>query len=222
MVPHPARPNRQHLVCVGLLGQNRNQMRVGFTQRTVCVGVFVLCAIANLWYSSIGWRHNLRELHEFRQIQTALSARYIQREGWSLAYPTPLFGPPWSAPMEFPVYQWCVARVSTLTGIPLEQSGRLVSLGFLYLSLPAFFLLLRFLRVAPSRRFLFLGLLLVTPLYLYYSRAFLIESAALCSAAWFLFAYCRSLDTGRRNVRRGDFPRPHSGHRRAHHQEASL
>ena len=37
-----------------------------------------------------------------------------------------------------------------------------------------------------------------------------------------LYDDLRSLDTGRRNVRRGDFPRPHSGHRRAHHQEASL
>ena|GEM_PF-6013125 len=79
-------------------------------------------------------------------------------------------------PLEFPVYQICVAKAATLTGLPLEIAGRLISLCFLYLALPAFFLVLRFAAIAPNRRWLFLGLLLVTPVYLFYSRTFLIES----------------------------------------------
>ena len=164
-------------------------------EKILCVAIFLICVTLNLGLSRIGWSHNLREVHEFRQTQTALAARYIQREGWSLAGPLPLFGPPWSAPMEFPLYQTCVAKLSTVTGLSLESAGRLVSLVFLYLSLPAFFLLLRHLAVPPNRRWLFLALLLVTPVYLYYSRVFMIESAALCAAAWFLHAYCRALET---------------------------
>jgi hypothetical protein len=166
-------------------------------EKIVCLAIFVLCVALNLGLSRIGWSHNTREVHEFRQTQTALAARTIQREGWSLAGPLPLFGPPWSAPLEFPLYQTCVATFSTWTGQPLESAGRLVSLCFLYLSLPAFFLLLGHLAVPSPRRWLFLALMLVTPVYLYYSRAFMIESAALCAAAWFLHAYCCALETRR-------------------------
>jgi len=166
-------------------------------QGRVCFGFFLGCVIANLWFSSVGWRHNLLELHEFRQLQTALTVRTMLREGWQLAYPTPLFGPPWSAPMEFPLYQICVARLAASMGWPLEPVGRLVSLAFFYLALPAFYLLLRALNVAAPRRWLFLGLLLITPVYLYYSRAFMIESAAFCAAVWFLYVSVRACETSR-------------------------
>jgi hypothetical protein len=170
-------------------------MRSSSGERIFCGSMFVLCLAANVWFSSVGWNHNLRELHEFRQIQTALTARSIQQEGWTLAYPTPLFGPPWSVPLEFPLYQICVAQLSTTTGLALKASGRAVSLAALYLSLPALYLLLGHVSISPSRRWLALGLLLVTPVYLYYSRAFLIESTALCFALWFLHAYCRAVET---------------------------
>lgn len=159
--------------------------------------IFATCTVLNLWLSSNGWDHNLIEGHEFRQTQTALTAREFQEEGWSFAYPLPLFGPPWSAPMEFPMYQWCVARVSALTGYSLEPTGRAVSLAFLYLTLPAIFLLLEHLGVTAPRRWLLLGLILLTPVYLYYSRSFMIESTALCVAAWFLYAYCRAVASKR-------------------------
>ena len=170
-----------------------------FSENTACVGLFIFSVVLNLVFSSVGLRHSLLEVHDFRQVQTALTARCLQEEGWSLAYPTPLFGPPWSAPMEFPFYQVCVARFGALTGLPLEPAGRLVALGFLYLSLPAWFGLAGLLGLPPARRWLLLSLILLSPVYLYYSRSFMIESTTLCASAWFLFAYCRALE-GRRAV----------------------
>ena len=164
------------------------------SENTVCVGLFIASVVTNLLFSSVGLRHSLLEVHEFRQVQTALTARGLQEGGWSLAYPMPLFGPPWSAPMEFPFYQSCVARFGTLTGLSLEPAGRVVALGFFFLALPAWFGLAGLLALPPARRWLLLSVILLSPACLYYSRSFMIESTALCASAWFLLAYCRTLE----------------------------
>lgn len=157
------------------------------------VALFALCLAANLGFSLVGWNHSLREIHESRQVQTALSARHLQREGWSVDYPLPLFGPPWSAPFEFPTYQYATALVAQVGGLSVESAGRLTSLGFLYLALPAIYLLQAFLPIPRERWWLLPSLLLVSPAHLYYSRSVMIESAALCIAAWFLLCFCRAL-----------------------------
>jgi len=158
-----------------------------------CVALFLLCLALNLGFSLVGWNHSLREIHESRQVQTALSARYLQQEGWSLDYPLPLFGPPWSAPFEFPLYQYCAAFLAKLSGLTLESAGRLTALVFFYLALPAFYFLQEFLPIPRERRWLLPSLLLLSPVHLYYSRSFMIESTALCCAAWFLLFFCRAL-----------------------------
>ena len=167
-------------------------------ERTLCVGVFLVCLALHLGFSCVGWHNNLLEGHEFRQAQTALAARSLQSDGWSLAYPLPLFGPPWSAPMEFPIYEYLTAGVGRLSGGEVEPSGRFVSLVFFYVSLPAFFMLLGGFELPSHRRWLFLAAILMSPVYLYYSRTVMIESTALCAAAWFLLAYVRTIDSGKR------------------------
>lgn len=157
------------------------------------LALFLICLAANLGFSLVGWNHSLREIHESRQVQTALSARYLQREGWSLDYPLPLFGPPWSAPFEFPAYQYCTALLANVSGLPLESAGRLTALVFFYLALPAIYLLQEFLPIPRERRWLLPSLLLLSPVHLYYSRSFMIESTALCCGAWFLLFFCRAL-----------------------------
>lgn len=170
-------------------------MPKSISETRLCVGFFAVCLALNVGFSVVGLRNSLLEVHEFRQIQTAFTARCLQEQGWSLAYPTPLFGPPWSVPMEFPLYQEIVAKLSSWTSLPLEITGRLVALGFLYLSLPACFALAGCLGLGRERRWLLPGLVLLTPAYLYYSRTFMIESTALCASAWFLLGFIRALDT---------------------------
>ena len=163
-------------------------------EKRFCAGLFVVCLVLNLAFASVGWRNLLLEVHASRQVQTALTARQLQSEGWAMEYPLPLFGPPWSVPYEFPFYQYAVARLAAVTGLAIEPAGRAVSLFFFYLSLPALFLLLESLGVPPDRRWLLPALVLLSPVYLYYSRSFMIESTALCAAAWFLLAFSRTLD----------------------------
>lgn len=154
---------------------------------------FAACAILHLILVSQGWGNSLIQLHEGRQIQTALTAQSLQYEPWHLAYPLPVFGPPWSAPFEFPLYQTAVAWLANATGWPIEQSGRAIALAFLYLSLPAWYQLLGFYGVPRTRRWMLPALLLLSPIYLYYSRSLMIESTALCMSAWFLLAFVRGI-----------------------------
>jgi hypothetical protein len=99
--------------------------------------------------------------------------------GPSLAYETPVLGPPWSVPFEFPLYQWIVSSIVGVFGLPLDQTGRLVSVTFFYFTLLPSNQLLALRRVAPCNRLLILSLVLLSPFYLFWSRTFMIESIAL-------------------------------------------
>lgn len=156
------------------------------------VALFAVLLVMHGAILSVGWGHGNLPGQEFRQAQTALSALFIQRDGdFSLAYPTPVLGQPWSLPMEFPLYQWLVVGVSNATGLPLIQAGRAVTAACFYLALAALWPLLGRLGLAPARRLVVMGLVLSCPLYLFYSRAFLIESLVLALSLWFLVAFTR-------------------------------
>ncbi|MDB6126910.1 MAG: hypothetical protein JWM35_806 [Verrucomicrobia bacterium] len=160
--------------------------------------LFIVAWLINFGYSLVGWENTLISEFEFRQAQTAITTEYFPPGHFPLAYETPVFGPPWTIPLEFPVYEAVVANFVAVTGLPLDPSGRLVSWLFFQLSLPAFYVLLGSLGVRRvAARLLCLALLLTSPLYIFYSRAFLIESAALCFCAWFLAGFARWLATSR-------------------------
>ena len=150
--------------------------------------VFWLMLATALWSWSLTWNGPILDRHEFRQLQTALSAHWLKQDGFRLDYETPLFGPPWSIPLEFPVYQWCVARLSRTTGLPLDQSGRATSIFFLLATLPAVYRLAGLAGLARPGRLLVVAAVLSSPVYLFYGRTFMIESTALCLSLWFMLA----------------------------------
>jgi hypothetical protein len=158
------------------------------------LGVFLLCLLFSFWGVTAGWQNRNLPGGEFRQAQTALSAHWIKAENnFSLAYPTPVLGKPWSIPMEFPLYQWTVVGVSKVTNWSLTKAGRAVSIACFYLCLPAIFLLLARWRVAPAHRWLVLAVVLTCPFYIFYARAFLIETMALMFSLWFWVAFERAV-----------------------------
>lgn len=157
------------------------------------LALFLACAALAAWFSAGGWNNTLLDVHGFRQTQTAIAARSIARDGFRLDYAMPVLGAPWSVPFEFPTCQWAAAALSNTAGLPLDSAGRAVSLAFFCLSLPAIWLLLRDCGVARTSRWLFLALVVTTPVYLVYSRAFLIESTAFFFSAWFLSFFRRAL-----------------------------
>lgn len=158
------------------------------------VVMFALVALMALGLLTLSWHASLLDRYEFRQLQTALSTWWIVQEGWQLDYLTPLFGPPWSVPMEFPTYQIVVAAVHHLTGMALEQAGRLTGIAFLFACLPPLYDLLGLAPLRPSRRLIVLAVVLTSPVYLFYARTFMIETTALCFCVWFLACFRRSLE----------------------------
>lgn len=167
--------------------------------RRLATVVFVLALGFHAWGISVGWKNINLPGHEFRQAQTGISAMFIQREGnFSLAYPTPVLGQPWSVPFEFPLYQWTVAVVSNTFHLPLVQAARAVSVACFYGFLVALALWLRRLGLSRTQRAVTLSLVLTCPLYIFYSRAFLIETMALMFGMWYLAALHESV--ARRSV----------------------
>lgn len=156
------------------------------------VVTFWLMLAAALWCWSLSWNAPILDRHEFRQLQTAESSYWMKQDGFRLDYETPLFGPPsWSIPMEFPVYEWCVAKVSRVTGLPLDQSGRATSILFLLATLPAICGLAGLAGLSRPGRLLVAAAVLSSPVYLFYGRTFMIESTALCFSTWFLLGIGR-------------------------------
>lgn len=162
--------------------------------RQVLLAIVVLALGVNLWSLTRAWHSNLRDAFEFRQYQTALTTLFLQKTGLRLDYETPVLGPPWSVPMEFPLYQGIVAKLGSITGLPLEKAGRLTSILAFYASLPAVWLLLKKRLPYSEDRLVVLAVALCSPVFLFYSRTFLIESTALCTSLWFLAAFDRAID----------------------------
>ncbi len=81
--------------------------------------------------------------------------------------------------MEFPLFQGIVALACKAMGSDLDQTGRMVSLLFFYASLWILYLLI--LRLFKSRvcGYLAVSMALICPLYIFWSRTFMIESTAL-------------------------------------------
>lgn len=134
----------------------------------------------SLHFSRAGWNLPLLDPWSFRETQTAITVQTFLRDGIHLDYETPVLGAPWSIPFEFPTYQLCVAAVVKLTGWPLDQTGRFVSLIFAYVAFALAGILVA--RASGSRTagIFSAALALVSPVYLYGSRSFMIESTALC------------------------------------------
>lgn len=121
----------------------------------------------------------LLEWQAWRQTQTALTSYWMMREGWSLAYQTPVLGYPWEIPLEFPIYQAIVAFISALGNFPLDPVGRWVSLVFVVACLWPAWQISRRLGLPTMAVWIFAILLLSSPIYLFYGRNFLMETTAL-------------------------------------------
>jgi hypothetical protein len=135
--------------------------------------VFNVCAIF------VGFHHSLYDFHGFRQTQTALTVDSFLQGGSFLRYETPVLGPPWAIPFEFPLYQGIVAEVVKLFGTRVEETGRAVSILSFYLCFLPLASILRFLRFRGIQILSVLAIFAVSPLYIFCSRLFMIESTAL-------------------------------------------
>ena len=153
-----------------------------FSKLLFAITLLIIVSV-NFIYS----KNPILDQYGFRQTQTALTSYYLNENGFSLSYETPVVGKSWSIPFEFPIYQQIVASTSKFFNAPLTQTGRLVSLIFLILScIPIFFTLSK-LKVNEKSIYFSLALFLSSPIYIFWSGTFMIESAALFFSLSFLY-----------------------------------
>lgn len=177
-------------------------MLVGTTsqrEKWLLMGIFGVALVVHFVLATHNWTVPFLVGHEFRQTQTALITYYIDRENnFSPIYETPLLGKPWvSVLLEVPIYQWSVVGLSRLAGLRHHVAARTISLACFYLALPAIYLLLGRLALARPQRLFLLALVLFSPVYVFYSRAFLMESMEFLCCAWFLLGFVRTMDERR-------------------------
>ncbi len=155
------------------------------------IAAWLLCAVSvvfSAWALHVGWHNGILDVHGWRQSHTAVSVQEMLRGGPFWLYRTPIFGPPWQWPLEWPLYQWLVATASRVFDVPIEQVGRAVAVLFFAAALIAFWFVLDVFAVAPRHRPVMIALVCASPLYIFWSRTFMIESTALCAAMWYLAA----------------------------------
>lgn len=142
------------------------------------ISLAILCFLYSL-YIAIKYANQVPlDQYSFRQTQTALTAYWFVKNGFSFAYETPVAGLPWSIPFEFPIYQYAVALASQITNTSLDASGRIVSFLFLALCVAPARSITKKLNLSPQVFYIFVALLFSSPLYLYWGRTFMIETAA--------------------------------------------
>ena len=154
------------------------------------VAAWLLCAVAfafGAWGLSVGWNNGIFDVHAWRQSHTAMSAYEMAvRHGPFWAYRTPIFGPPWQWPLELPLYQWLVAQAAVRLPIDLDRAGRAVSVLFYVAAFVPGWYVLELFEIAPRHRPVALAMVWASPLYIFWSRTFMIESTAICLAIAYL------------------------------------
>jgi Dolichyl-phosphate-mannose-protein mannosyltransferase len=134
----------------------------------------------------------------FRQTMTAITVWTYIKEGISIgAYQTPVFGPPWTMPVEFPIYQLTVALVVKLGIMNIDMAGRIATILYFYVSASFLFLI--------SRRYL--GTIAATCVLLFYvwspfmivwSRNFMIDYASVAFSLGYFYCFTRWFSEPRR------------------------
>ena len=162
------------------------------------LGALVLIAAIPLGVFLVDPLQPLLEHHSFRQTQTALTSFWMLHGGGFFAYLTPVLGAPWTVPMEFPLFQAIVAFVVRVGGLPLDVTGRALALVFFYLTAIPIIAVLRV--YGWPAVISALAIFVTSPIDLFFSRAFLIETfATLLSlsalAAWLAYRRGRRLSS---------------------------
>ena len=157
-----------------------SEKRWRFTPIETVICLLGLFSLGFSFYAtSVGFHNSLYDFHGFRQTQTAISADSMLHGGSFLHYETPVFGPPWSLPFEFPLYQGIVAGLAKVFSTPLDQTGRFVAILFYYLCFFPLVSILSRVGLKGTQMIPALAIFAVSPIYIFVSRLFMIESTAL-------------------------------------------
>src|SRR5215813_1699149 len=126
--------------------------------------------------------------HDFRQTQTAITVQNFLDHGVKvLRYETPVFGPPWTVPFEFPLFQLLAYAVAKILGLNVDLACRLTAVLCFYAAAAMLFVLVR--HWASTRlAVLALAFYVLSPFSVIWSRAVLIDYTSVALALGYLHA----------------------------------
>jgi len=135
--------------------------------------------------------------HSFRQAQTAITIQDYFNHGFSIInYKTPVFGPPWQVPFEFPVYQITVyVFLKILNKTNIDLGCRIISIIYFYLSAFALLFLCRYIFKNIKIYITIFILYLFTPFNLFWSRAALPDYASVFFTLLYILFFIKWLDS---------------------------
>lgn len=138
----------------------------------------------------------LLDAHRWRQIDTAVMARYFYEDSPNPFYPQVNWGGPHGyVESEFPLVPYIASLLYRVVG-PDDMWGRVTTVGFSALLILFVFLLMREMCGGAAGRAAAL-LVAVSPGAIYYGRTFMPDTAMLSFAVAALYAWIRYLTTGR-------------------------
>jgi len=136
--------------------------------------------------------------NSFRQTMTAITVWTLVNEGISVfGYQTPVFGPPWTIPLEFPIYQLTVAFIVKLGIGNIDVAGRVAAIAYFYVSAIFLFLVCQnhINKIAATCVLLFY---VWSPFMIVWSRNFMIDYASVAFSLGYFYFFSRWLDDSRK------------------------
>ena len=141
----------------------------------------------------------LLERHEFRQTQTAYTARIFHEQGIDLLHPKlPVLGDPFEAPFEFPLFQ-AAASVVMDAGVRDDVAMRITGLACFLLTALLLYGLVRYVAGRASA-IPALVAFVATPFAFMWGRASMIEYLATAGAVGFTWATIAFRENGRQST----------------------
>jgi len=142
------------------------------------------------------------ERHGFRQTQTAMTIWMFATDGISMVdYQTPVFGPPWRIPYEFPIFQ-ATAAVLLKLGFTenIDVAARLTNILYFYLSAFVLFRLCRMIFQKKAIPWCIILLYLWMPYNILWSRTCMIDFTSVVFALGYMYFFLRWLDCRKRHL----------------------
>jgi len=172
----------------------RNILKVALVLFLIIVSVFI--RIKSMTVPLVS------EMNSFRGAQTAITIQDYFNHGFSIfKYKTPVFGPPWQVPLEFPIYQVSVyifMKLFRMTNIDL--GCRIVSFIYFYFSAFALLILCKMKFSIPKVYWTIFVVYIFTPFSLAWSRVALPDYASVFFGLMYIIFFDVWMNHSKKNV----------------------
>jgi 4-amino-4-deoxy-L-arabinose transferase-like glycosyltransferase len=161
------------------------------------LGIMKMAWIISVFLSLVARIPSLNLIsYQWRPLQTEMTAYWFSNEGIDIFnYQTPIYGPPWQIPFEFPLFQATGALIARSGLVNVEFACKLVALISFYLSALFLYLVCNQIFIDKKVTFVIIALYLLLPYNIYYSTEPLIDYLALALAFAYLFFILQWLRT---------------------------